>query len=110
MMYEEHIDLTRQRLTITLDIPPPVLVVEAVSPYRSVSDRNYQRDYVDKRQQYQDRGIPEYWIIDNIDQTITLQVLEQGIYQAAELSGDQRIMSQIFPSLSLTAAQILQAH
>ena len=43
---------------ITLDMAPPLLVVEVVSP----GTENHRRDYVEKRNQYEWRGIPEYWI------------------------------------------------
>ncbi|NET61227.1 MAG: Uma2 family endonuclease [Symploca sp. SIO2E6] len=45
------------KMAITLDMAPPQLVVEVVSPYRSQKDDNDQRDYIDKVHQYQDRGI-----------------------------------------------------
>ena len=43
---------------ITLDMAPPRLVVEVVSP----GQENHRRDYREKRNQYEWRGIPEYWI------------------------------------------------
>jgi Uma2 family endonuclease len=57
---EEHIQQLQLRNTIRLSMESPLLVIEAVSPGES----NRQRDYIDKRKQYQDRGIPEYWLID----------------------------------------------
>ena len=106
---EVHLELMDKRTTITLNMPPPPLVVEVVSPYRNKNEDNYQRDYVDKRQQYEQRGIPEYWIVDPQAQLVTVLVLKNGRYQATEFSGNQRIVSQIFPELGLTAAQVLEA-
>jgi Uma2 family endonuclease len=60
ILRDEHLELTRKRLTITFDVLPPHLVVEVVSPGQS----NRDRDYVRKRKQYAARGIPEYWLID----------------------------------------------
>ena len=97
------------KMAITLDMAPPQLVVEVVSPYHNQKDENYQRDYVDKVHQYQERGIPEYWIVDPQAQLVTVLVLVNGQYQAAEFTGSQRIVSRIFPELELTAAQILEA-
>ncbi|NET61380.1 MAG: Uma2 family endonuclease [Symploca sp. SIO2E6] len=88
-------------------MPPPQLAVEVVSPYRNQNDENYLRDYVDKRQQYERRAIPEYWIIDPQAQLVTLLVLINGRYQATEFSGNQQIVSRIFPQLELTAAQVV---
>ena len=97
------------KMAITLDMPPPQLVVEVVSPYRNQKDENYQRDYIDKVHQYQERGIPEYWIVDPIAQLVTVLVLVNGSYQATEFSGNQRIVSRTFPELELTAEQVLEA-
>ncbi|NER25779.1 MAG: Uma2 family endonuclease, partial [Symploca sp. SIO1C2] len=72
-------------------------------------DENYQRDYIEKRAEYEQHGIPEYWIVDPIAQLVTVLVLVNGKYQATEFSGSQRIVSQIFPELGLTAAQVLEA-
>jgi len=106
---EEHLSRQDLRLTITLDMAPPQLVVEVVSPYRNQRDENYQRDYIDKLHQYQERGIPEYWIVDPQAQLITVLLLVNGKYQATEFTGSQRIVSPTFPELKLTAKQILEA-
>jgi Uma2 family endonuclease len=65
----EHITLTQRRLTIPLDMSPPQLVVEVVSP----GENNRERDYVHKRDQYAARGIPEYWMIDPEQQTVMVR-------------------------------------
>nr|MDF0368613.1 Uma2 family endonuclease [Nodosilinea sp. TSF1-S3] len=44
------------RSTVTIDMPPPRLVVEVVSPGK----KNIDRDYRYKRSQYEARGIAEY--------------------------------------------------
>jgi Uma2 family endonuclease len=45
---------------------PPLLVIEIVSPgelQRELGRISFAgRDYIAKRSQYQDRGIPKYWI------------------------------------------------
>jgi len=106
---EEHLEPTKKRQTITLNMAPPRLVVEVVSPYRSQKDDNYKRDYVEKRRQYEQRGIPEYWIIDPQAKLVTVLLLVNGSYQATEFSGNQRIVSRTFPGLKLTAEQVLEA-
>jgi Uma2 family endonuclease len=45
---------------------PPDLAIEMVSP------ESIERDYQQKRRQYQRAGVREYWIIDEDEQTITL--------------------------------------
>jgi Uma2 family endonuclease len=109
ILREGHLAQIKKRLTISLSMAPPQLVIEVVSPYRSQKDENYRRDYVEKRQQYEDRGIPEYWIIDPQAQLVTALVLVNGSYQATEFTGNQQIVSRTFPELKLTATQILAA-
>ncbi|NEP00558.1 MAG: Uma2 family endonuclease [Symploca sp. SIO2E9] len=107
----EHIQLLEQlgKAAITQEMPPPLFVAEVVSPYRSHNDKNYKRDYIDKRQQYQELGIPEYWIIDPTQQLLTVLLLADGTYRATEFRDNQQIVSQTFPELKVTAAQILSA-
>ncbi len=109
VLRHEHLKLTRKRQTITLDMPPPQLIAEVVSPYRNHQDENYQRDYIDKRRQYQELGIPEYWIIDPQQQKVTVLLLVDGIYQVTEFTGNQQIVSRTFPELKLTVAEVLLA-
>ncbi len=100
----EHIPLTANRLTITFDMLPPRLVVEVVSPGRVGRDRDYNR----KRVQYAARGIAEYWVIDPIEQVVTVLRLEDGQYVEVGVFRDgEAIISPMFPQLSLTVQQIL---
>ncbi|MGD1704068.1 Uma2 family endonuclease [Dapis sp. BLCC M229] len=57
---EEHIQQLSKRNTIRLSMSTPLLVVEVVSP----GELQREKDYIAKRIQYQDCGIPEYWIVD----------------------------------------------
>ncbi|WOD40576.1 Uma2 family endonuclease [Nodosilinea sp. E11] len=88
---------------ITLEMPNPLLVVEVVSPYSNPCDDNYRRDYIEKRQQYEQRSVPEYWIVDPTAAQITVlvQVPHDG-YRGRLFRGQQRIESSGFPTLSLT--------
>jgi len=110
VLREEHLRLTQSQLTIKLDMPPPQLIAEVVSPGKENTD-NYQRDYTRKRAQYAARGIPEYWIIDpNLDRAVvTVLTLKDGSYQSREFRGSDRVVSPTFPNLQLTAEQILSA-
>jgi len=101
----EHLPLTQRRSTLTLDMPPPQLVVEIVSPGKA----NHQRDYVDKRKQYVARGIPEYWIVDPQAEVVIVLALESGAYvEIGQFRGDEAIVSPTVPDLALSAEQILQ--
>ena len=78
---EEHIALLKRRNTIRLTMPPPLLVVEIVSP--GEVQRN--RDYVAKRTQYQDLGVPEYWIVNPEEETVLVLELQAGGYGEGRL-------------------------
>ena len=104
----EHLDLMGRRLTIKLNMPPPMLIVEVVSPGTETTE-NYQRDYTGKRDQYAARGIPEYWLIDPQRQTVLVLTLKGVSYQEKSFAGQAPIVSSAFPDLKLTAEQILNA-
>jgi Uma2 family endonuclease len=92
----------KQRL-ITFDMPPPLLVVEVVSP------KQESRDYRYKRTEYAGRHIPEYWIVDPIAQKVTVLEWVDGLYEEQVYVGDAAIVSPAFPSLNLTAIKVLTA-
>ena len=90
------------------EMPAPTLVIEVVS--RSDRDkRSRDRDYITKRSEYAERGIPEYWIIDPIAQVFILCRLNGKTYDSLEFRGDEAIVSPSFPNLNLTASQVLEA-
>ena len=103
---EEHLTQLQQRNTIRLSMEPPLLVIEVVSP----GGESRKRDYTDKRSQYQDRGIPEYWLLDPNGKIITVLQLEGNVYkQVGVFDGNDLIQSIEFPNLTLTAEQVLKA-
>lgn len=64
-------------------MPPPLLVLEVVSPGK----RNRDRDYRFKRSEYAARGIAHYWIIDPQEQEFICLELKDGLYE--ELVSDR---------------------
>lgn len=104
----EHIEILAEtkKSTILLGMPAPAFVAEVVSPGGENSD-NYRRDYEWKRQQYQSLEIPEYWIIDRHRQQITVLILEDGLYSEQMYRGNAQIQSSAYPTLALSAAQVL---
>lgn len=90
------------------------LVIEVVST-------NWRDDYYLKYADYEEMGIPEYWIVDyaalggrnfigNPKQTtISVCNLVDGEYQISKFRDSDRIISQTFPELNLTPTQIFQA-
>jgi Uma2 family endonuclease len=93
------------RSTITLDMPPPALVVEVVSPGKVNEDRDYRY----KRSEYAARGIAEYWIVDPQKNGVTVLILVDGFYEETRFAGNTAIASTIFPDLQLTADQVFNA-
>jgi Uma2 family endonuclease len=103
ILRQEHLELTKRRLTITLDMPPPRLIAEVVSP----GNTNRDRDYIHKRAQYSAIAIPEYWLIDPLAQTVTVLTLKGDDYQEVGVFGnDEAIASIELPELELNVGQL----
>ncbi|MFG6094031.1 Uma2 family endonuclease [Leptothoe sp. ISB3NOV94-8A] len=100
------IDSLKTRTALFLGALPPRFVVEVVSPGNSDSE-NYKRDYLWKRQQYQDWGIPEYWIINPHQAQVTVLLLVNDTYQEKTYRSSELISSAVFPELSITANELL---
>jgi len=92
-----------KRAILLRDMPPPVLVVEVVSP----GQENRDRDYRYKRTEYAARGITEYWIIDPEMQQVTVCLWVNGQYEDTVYQGDTSIQSTVVPDFNLSAVQIL---
>jgi Uma2 family endonuclease len=80
---------------------PPLLVVEVVSP--STGSDDYRAKWVE----YAALDIGEYWIVDPLENKVTVCVLEGGRYQDRVFVGADRIISSAFPDLDWLAEQIL---
>ncbi|MCC5628921.1 Uma2 family endonuclease [Nostoc sphaeroides CHAB 2801] len=90
------------------------LVIEVVST-------NWRDDYLKKYADYEEMGIPEYWIADYgalggrefigkpKQPTFLVCSLEEGEYRISKFRGNDRIQSPTFPELNLTAEQIFRA-
>jgi Uma2 family endonuclease len=82
----------------------PIVVIEVLSPSTKATDRT------DKRREYAQRGIREYWLIDPKQVAIVVLRLEaMGYIEIGTFQGDQPIVSPTFPGLTLTANQVLTA-
>ena len=89
-----------------LGMEPPRFVAEVVSPGPQSSE-NYQRDYVWKREQYQNWQIPQYWIIDPHREQVTVLTLDEGVYQDAVFVDGDRIKSTAFPGTKIRVKALL---
>ncbi len=90
------------RSIVLLDMSPPSLVVEVVSPGQE------NRDYRYKRSEYGARGIAEYWIVDPLQQQVTVLEWVEGLYEEKVYTGNSVITSPLLGVLELTTAQLLQ--
>ncbi|ABA21952.1 Protein of unknown function DUF820 [Trichormus variabilis ATCC 29413] len=105
--------LWKKTSTISLGASIP-LVIEIVST-------NWRDDYYLKYADYEEMGIPEYWIVDYAalggrnfigspkQPTISVCNLVDGEYQISKFRDNDVIISQTFPELNLTPNQIFQA-
>jgi Uma2 family endonuclease len=97
---------------------PPDLAIEVVSP------ESIERDYEKKRKQYQEAQVPEYWIVDEIEQQVTLLRLDargryrevrprKGVLHSEALAGfwlrPEWLWQQPLPDLTDILAQLLSA-
>lgn len=87
-----------------------------------VTSTNWDDYYIDKLDEYQRLGIPEYWIVDylaiasreylgnpKIPTIFVFLLNSEGEYQRTEFRGNQIIVSPTFPELTLTVEQVLPA-
>ncbi|MGV0107674.1 Uma2 family endonuclease [Nostoc sp. DSM 114167] len=105
--------LFQKQSTVSQAASVPI-VIEVVST-------NWRDDYYNKFGDYEEMGIPEYWIADyaalgarkfigNPKQpTIFVCELVDGEYQMTAFQGNTAISSPTFPQLNLTAQQIFNA-
>ncbi|MCF3574662.1 Uma2 family endonuclease [Planktothrix agardhii] len=103
---EEHIQLLSKRNTILLSMSPPLLVIEVVSPGEIQRDR----DYIAKKLQYQDCGIPEYWIVDPQTQTILVLELTGDTYrEIGNFTNDDLVASPGLKELNLKVSEVFNS-
>lgn len=80
------------------------LVAEIVSPDRP------ERDLVDKRADYAEAGIPEYWIVDPRHDTVTVLTLAAGAYvEHAVYSRGDTATSPLLDGLAVDVASTFDA-
>src|SRR5215203_1906719 len=79
----------------------PDLCVEILSPSTEATDRGR------KMQMFARYGVPEYWIVDPVHETIEVHQFQSGGYVLAQsASGDEGITSAVLPGATLRAGRI----
>lgn len=102
MLREQWQAFDDREAVIELNEPRPFLVVEVVSESTKTTD------YRAKRSEYAVLEIAEYWIVDPLEQKVTVCTLLEGLYETQVFSESQRLVSTVFPELNLTAEQVSQ--
>lgn len=75
-----------------------------------VSDDDPERDTKVKRADYAEAGIPEYWIVNPLDDTITVLVLEGDVYtERGVFRRGERATSQLFVGFSVGVDEVFDA-
>ncbi|MFS8839550.1 Uma2 family endonuclease [Synechococcus sp. R6-5] len=100
---EQWQEMGSREALIRLEEPPLLLVVEVVS------ESSRAADYRAKRAEYCVLGIGEYWIVDPLEEKVSLLLLYEGWYDLLELKGSERVPSKVFVELELQAGEILAA-
>jgi Uma2 family endonuclease len=95
--------MANRSAVINLNEPPPLLVVEVVSPSTKADD------YRSKRSEYSLLEISEYWIVDPLAEKLTICTLAHQFYDCIEYGVTQQLTSTTFSSLSLLVDQVLAA-
>jgi Uma2 family endonuclease len=87
-----------------------------------VVSNNWEDDYIDKLEEYERLGIPEYWIVDylaigsrdylgdpKLPSVLIFTLDTEGKYQMTIFQNSDHIVSPTFPELNLTVEQIMAA-
>jgi Uma2 family endonuclease len=81
----------------------PELVIEVVS------ERSVDRDYIDKRQEYWDLGIKEYWIVDAKREQVVVLRRGKSDWIEKRVSPDGVVTTKLLPGFALPFKAILEA-
>lgn len=80
------------------------LVLEVVSP------DDPQRDLVTKRRDYAAAGIPEYWIVNPLDETIAVLALRDGAYsEHGVFARGTQATSALIPNVAVAVGDVFDA-
>ena len=81
-------------------------VLEIVSP----GPLNRDRDLIDKRRDYAQARIPEYWIVDPAEETVTVLSLDAESYRVhGEFKRGSVATSPLFPELQINVTELFDA-
>ncbi|NEQ29835.1 MAG: Uma2 family endonuclease [Leptolyngbya sp. SIO4C5] len=81
---------------------PPMIAIEVVSP------GTVKIDTYDKRADYADAKVPEYWVVNPVDSYVAVWVLDGRMYRLlGEFQDEEAVKSEVLPEWRLTANEML---
>lgn len=84
-------------------IGAPDLIIEILSPGNSVKEMK------NKFELYEENGVREYWMVDYVEKTILVYVLENGMYRGLKpITYEEEVKSVIFPELTFATAPLFE--
>jgi Uma2 family endonuclease len=66
-------------------------------------------DTIEKRKEYAEFWIPEYWIVDFLLGTFSVLTLVNGVYIEKIYREKDAIASDIFPNISLSMSEVMSS-
>ncbi|MCI0456934.1 MAG: Uma2 family endonuclease, partial [Gemmataceae bacterium] len=87
------------RLPTAKDVP--AIIAEFVSPGR----RDRKRDYEDKRDEYLEMGVQQYWVIDRFQRTLTVFTRAAGKVKKRVVREHQTYHTELLPGFELPLAR-----
>ena len=83
----------------------PTIVVEFVSPGKAA----WRRDYVEKRDEYLEAGVIEYWVIDRFSRQLAVYSLQTGKPAERLIGESDTYRSPLLPGFELPLGELLAA-
>jgi Uma2 family endonuclease len=91
-------------------VPNPRRDVASIAvEFVSAGARSRRRDYVDKRREYEQAGISEYWIIDRFQRTLTVFRFRESGQEEQVIAEHDSYQSPLLPGFMVPLAQLLAA-
>ncbi len=88
-------------------VPVPEDVATILVEFVSKGKRNWQRDYIEKRDEYMAIGVQEYWIFDRFERTLTVFSRQGKKVKTRVLREDQTYTTPLLPGFEVPLAKLL---
>jgi Uma2 family endonuclease len=71
-----------------------------------IADTSLTYDLTDKKKEYEEVGVPEYWVVDVTDKTIFVFQMEHGCYTSLGAKSTAILQLRAFPEVTITIADL----